>query len=393
MMPGERYDIVIIGGAALGSGVAYALTHDCGFTGSVCVIERDPSYQFASTSLSAASIRQQFSTPANVRLSRYGLKLMREQFSDRFGAGASASFHERGYLLLAGEEGRAIAQANLAVQRAEGAATILLEPDDMAIRFPWLSIEGLALGSFGPEGEGWFDAYGVMQVMRREARAKGVAYIHDEVMAIDHDHQQVQALRLKSGRRIAAGAIVNAAGPQGGDVAAMAGVNLPVEPRKRSVFVLSCRTPLPGLPLLIEPGGAWVRPEGEVYLCGISPDEARDPRADGDFEVDYAQFDEVVWPALAARIPALESVKMVRAWAGHYDYNTFDQNAVLGPHPQVGNFYFANGFSGHGVQQAAGAGLSVAEWIIHGGPVTLDVGIFGYERIAAGTPVREVNVI
>lgn len=389
----HSYDIVIIGGAALGSAVAYALTHDCSFTGSVCVIERDPSYQFASTSLSAAGIRQQFSTPANVRLSRYGLKLMTTEFADRFGADATASFHARGYLLLAGQEGRTIAQANQAVQRAEGAATMLLDPHEMAARFPWLSTEGLALGSFGPLGEGWFDAYGVMQHMRRQARAKRVDYLHDEVMAIDHHPQQVQAVRLKSGRRIAAGVIVNAAGPQGGDVAAMAGVNLPVEPRKRSVFVISCRTPLPGLPLLIEPGGAWVRPEGEVYLCGISPDDDKDPRADGDFAVDYAQFDEIVWPALAARIPALESVKMVRAWAGHYDYNTFDQNAVLGPHPQMRNFHFANGFSGHGVQQAAGAGLSVAEWIIHGRPVTLDVGMFGYERIQAGTPVREINVI
>jgi len=154
MMPGERYDIVIIGGAALGSGVAYALTHDCGFTGSVCVIERDPSYQFASTSLSAASIRQQFSTPANVRLSRYGLKLMREQFSDRFGAGASASFHERGYLLLAGEEGRAIAQANLAVQRAEGAERYFLSPTTWRYAFHGCRSRGWRLAVSGQKAKG-----------------------------------------------------------------------------------------------------------------------------------------------------------------------------------------------------------------------------------------------
>lgn len=393
MAADSSYDIVIIGGAALGSATAYALVRDCGFKGRVCVIERDPAYQKASTTLSAAGIRQQFSTPANIRLSRYGLKLLTEELSGRFGADAAPSFRERGYLLLANEEGRQIGTSNLEIQRAEGASTVLLDPVELQARFPWLSVEGLAFGSFGAAGEGWFDAYGLMQAMRQAARRMNVDYIHGEVVAIERNGSRAKSVMLRDGSRIAAGVIVNAAGPQGGDVAAMAGLALPVEPRKRCVFVISCRAPLPGMPLMVDPGGAWVRPEGEHYLCGISPDESDDPRADGDFEVVYSQFDDTVWPMLAARVPAFEAVKLVRAWAGHYDYNIFDQNAVLGPHPEVDNFYFANGFSGHGVQQAAGAGRSVAEWILHGRPVTLDVAIFAYDRLISGTPVREINVI
>lgn len=392
-MAKQNFDIVIIGGAALGSAIAYALTVDCGFTGSIAVIERDPSYARASTSLSAAGIRQQFSTPANIRLSRYGLQLIIEESAARFGADFSSGFQERGYLLLAAPEYLAMAQANVAIQQAEGASTILLNPDQLRQRYPWLALDGVAVGSFGAKREGWFDAYGLMQAMRAEARAAGVQYIHAEVVGIDVEGQLARSVRLNDETVVSAGTIVNAAGPQAGEVAAMAGLILPVEPRKRSVFVVSCRAPPADVPLLVDPSGVWIRPEGAVYLCGVSPSQDNDPRADGDFEVNYSEFDEVVWPRLAARIPAFEAIKLVRAWAGHYDYNRLDQNAVLGPHPELSNFYFANGFSGHGVQQAAGAGRAVAEWIIHGQARTLNVAAFGYERIAANQPLREVNVI
>ena len=115
-----------------------------------------------------------------------------------------------------------------------------------------------------------------------------------------------------------------------------------------------------------------------------------DPR---DFEVDYDEFDEQIWPVLANRVPAFESIKLVRAWAGHYDYNALDQNAVIGPHPEVGNFLFVNGFSGHGLQQAAGAGRAVCEMITHGGFRTLDLGELAFDRIVAGRPFRERAII
>jgi glycine/D-amino acid oxidase-like deaminating enzyme len=195
---------------------------------------------------------------------------------------------------------------------------------------------------------------------------------------------------LASGERMSCGILVNAAGPQAGDVAALAGIALPVEPRKRCVFVVACRTALPGMPLMVDPTGVWIRPEGELYICGVSP--AEDPRAT-DFEVDHALFDDVVWPMLAHRVPAMEALKVQRAWAGHYDYNTLDQNAVIGPHPEVGNFIFANGFSGHGLQQSPAAGRAMAELIVHQKYISLDLTLFGYERVMNGRAVKELNII
>jgi glycine/D-amino acid oxidase-like deaminating enzyme len=202
----------------------------------------------------------------------------------------------------------------------------------------------------------------------------------------------VDAATLADGRRVACGTLVNAAGPQAGDVAALAGLPLPVEPRKRCVFVVACRADLAAMPLLIDTTGAWARPEGTGFICGVSPPADADPRADDDFEVDYGLFDATVWPALAHRVPAMQALKLVRAWAGHYDFNAFDQNAVIGAHPQVGNFIFANGFSGHGLQQAPAAGRAVAELIVHGRFMSFDLTRLGYARIAARRPVREANV-
>jgi FAD-dependent oxidoreductase domain-containing protein 1 len=387
----QTFDVVIVGGAAVGSSVAYFLTHDLGFAGSVAVIERDPTYAQAATTLSAASIRQQFSTPENIRMSGFGMSFFRD-LKARFGAEADISYRERGYLLMAAETGADVLRVNHAVQSAERADIVLLDPGAMAAKFPWLNTADLTLGAFGRTGEGWFDAHSLLTLLRNAARAKGARYIHGDVTGIAREGDRVTGVTLANGERIACGTLVNAAGPQAGDVAALAGVALPVEPRKRSVFVVACRTPLPGMPLMVDPSGVWIRPEGEMYICGVSPPDDDDPRAT-DFEVDYAQFDDVVWPTLAQRVPAMEALKLQRAWAGHYDYNTLDQNAVIGQHPEITNFIFANGFSGHGLQQSPATGRAVAELIVHGKFVSLDLELFGYERVAAGRAVRELNVI
>jgi glycine/D-amino acid oxidase-like deaminating enzyme len=389
----ERYDVVIVGGAAVGSAIAYFLTHDLAFSGSVAVVERDPTYGGAATTLSVASIRQQFSTPENIRMSQFGMSFI-EGLKLRFGRDATVGFRPGGYLLLAGPEGRDRLAANHAIQCREHADIVLMESAGLAEKFRWLETSDLAAGAFGQSGEGWLDAHLLLDLLRRAARRKGVTYAHGEVVGIERLRDRVNAVTLADGRRFGCGILVDAAGPQAGDVAALAGLALPVEPRKRSVFVVACRADLTGMPLIVDTTGVWVRPEGNVYLCGVSPAPDADPRAPADdFAVDYSQFDEFVWPALAHRIPAMEALKQVRAWAGHYDFNTFDQNAVLGFHPEVTNFCFANGFSGHGLQQAPATGRAVAELIVHRHFVSLDLAVFAYERIAAGRPVRELNVI
>jgi len=387
----SSYDVVIVGGAAVGSSVAYFLTHDLGFTGSIAVVERDPTYARAATTLSAASIRQQFSTPENIRMSAFGVAFFRE-LRQRFGADADIAFRERGYLLLASEAGAETLAANHVVQRAEGANIALMDPAALAGYFPWLNAADLTLGAFGRSGEGWFDAHSLLTLQRTGARRKGARYIHGEVVGIERTGGRIAGVTLSDGERIICGTLVNAAGPQAGDVATLAGIKLPVEPRKRCVFVVACRETLPGMPLMVDPTGVWVRPEGEVYICGVSPPEDADTRAN-DFEVDHALFDDVVWPALAHRVPAFEALKVQRAWAGHYDYNTLDQNAVIGPHPEIANFIFANGFSGHGLQQSPATGRAVAELIVHKKFASLDLTLFGYERVMSGRPVKELNII
>jgi FAD-dependent oxidoreductase domain-containing protein 1 len=387
----EYHDVVIVGGAAVGSAVAYFLTHDLAFPGSVAVIERDPAYTHAATTLSAASIRQQFSTPENIRMSAFGVAFFRD-LKRRFGPQADITFRERGYLLLASETGAETLRQNHAVQQAEGADIVLMDQAALADHFRWLKTSDLTLGAFGRSGEGWFDAHSLLGLLRSAARQQGASYFHGEVTGIQRDGARVTGVTLGDGRRIGCGTLVNAAGPQAGDVAALAGITLPVEPRKRCVFVVACRTALPGMPLMVDPTGVWVRPEGEVYICGVSPPEENDPRA-RDFEVDYGLFDDVVWPMLAHRVPAMEALKLQHAWAGHYDYNTLDQNAVIGRHPEVANFIFANGFSGHGLQQSPATGRAVAELIVHGKFVSIDLTLFGFARIAAGRPVKELNVI
>jgi FAD-dependent oxidoreductase domain-containing protein 1 len=387
----ERFDVVIVGGAAIGSAVAYFLLHDLGFAGTVAVIERDPTYARAATTLSAASIRQQFSTPENIRMSRFGVAFL-DGLKLRFGRDASVGFRAGGYLLLAGNAGRDVLAANHAIQQAEHADIALMDAAQLAARFPWLNTSDLAAGAFGRSGEGWFDAHSLLELLRRGARERGAVYLHGEVTGIERRRDHIDAATLADGRRIACGTLVNAAGPQAGGVAALAGVRLPVEPRKRCVFVVACRADLAGMPLIVDTTGVWARPESSGFICGVSPPGDADPRAE-DFDVDYDLFETTVWPALAHRVPAMEALKLLRGWAGHYDFNVLDQNAVIGPHPRVRNFIFANGFSGHGLQQAPAAGRAVAELIVHGRFVSLDLTRFGYERIAANRPLRETNVI
>lgn len=387
-----RYDIVIIGGAIVGSSVAYYLREQ-GFSGTIALVERDPQFAHAATTLSMASIRQQFSIPENIRLSQFTLKLFR-RLKEEFGADADIGFREGGYLILAGEDGLPILKSNHEAQMAEGADIVLEDADQLTRRFPWLSTEGISAGAYGRTGEGWFDAHAMLTLFRKALRQKKVDFITADVTAIARDGNRVTGVSLGNGETLEAGIVVNAAGPNAGKVAAMAGLELTVEPRKRNVFVFEARENYADMPLLVDPSGIYVRPEGSVYLTGGAEPEEGDRAPDpGDFEVNWPLFEEVIWPVLATRIPAFEAIKPTRAWAGHYDYNTLDQNAVIGPHPEVGNFIFANGFSGHGLQQAPAVGKALAELIVHGGYRTVDCSAFGYGRVAEGRAFRELNVI
>ncbi|MFQ5467439.1 MAG: NAD(P)/FAD-dependent oxidoreductase, partial [Kiloniellaceae bacterium] len=381
-------------GAVMGSAVAYFLAAEPDFDGSILVVERDPGYGACATTRSWGGIRQQFSTPENVRMSLFGAQFMREaaQLLAVHGEAPDLGFKERGYLFLANAAGRATLAANVRAQGALGAQISFLEPDRLAARFSWLALDGLAAGAYGERNEGWIDPAALLHGFRRKAVALGARFVRDEVVGIHIAHGRVGGVRLASGGALACGALVNAAGPAAGALARLARVDLPVAPRKRTTFVFDCRAPLPPLPIIIDPSGVAVRPESGQYIAIVPPPVDRESDA-ADLEPDRDLFAEIIWPVLARRVPAFEAIKVTGAWVGHYDYNAFDQNAILGPHPEIAGLYFCNGFSGHGLQQAPAAGRAVAEAIVHGAYCTLDLGALSYTRIIAGRRVRETHIV
>lgn len=387
-------DVIIVGGAAIGSAAAFFLAASPGFKGRVLVLEPDPGYERCATARSAASIRHQFSTPGNIAMSQFGTEFLRRlpEHLSVDGEAPEVGFHEGGYLFLATAAGTAVLRENHATQRQMGADVALLGPDELSLRFPWLHTADLAGGSLGLSGEGWFDAWALMQGFRRKARSLGVDYRQARAIALRREGRRVTGVELDDGSMLSGGTVINAAGTGATALGRSAGLVLPVQSRKRCVFHVSSPASLPGCPLVIDPSGAYFRPEGTGFICGIAPDAASDPECH-DFEVQHALFDDVLWPLLAARVPGFEALRVQRSWAGHYDVNTLDANVILGAHPEVDNLLFANGFSGHGLQQSPAIGRALAELVTEGRFTSLDLSAFGWERVLAGRPLLERNVV
>jgi FAD-dependent oxidoreductase domain-containing protein 1 len=369
---------IIIGGGIVGSCTAYYLAGH----GEVIVLEKDPTYQFASTTLSAASIRSQFSLPLNVRMSLFGAAFL-EAMAERVG------LIRRAYLVLAGPDGEATLRANRDMQLAEGADVSLFDADRLAAHFPWLNTEGLACATLGLKHEGWFDAYSLLRAVRADATERGARYRHDEAVALDIVAGRATAVRTASGERMMADHVVIAAGPASGRIAALAGIALPIESRKRTVFMIRAPLDGAGMPLLFDTSGMWIRPEGDGFICGISPPAGSDQDPGGNFDPDIELLEDLLWPLLAQRIPALKQLRLQRAWAGHYDMCLLDHNAVIGSFPDIPNVIVASGFSGHGVQHGPATGRGVAELIRFGGYQTLDLTPLGYERVRDNRPMWE----
>ena len=391
------YDVVIIGGAIMGSSTAWWLTQ-LGFDGRVLVVERDPGYEACSTAHTNSCIRQQFSEDLNIRLSQFTAEFI-GSLSTHIGDDRAPDLKVQnyGYLYLADTEVFVdVLRRNQKVQRAAGAETRLMTRGEIAAEFPFYNLDGILLGSLNTRDEGYWDGGTVFEWWRRSAVTRGVEYVRNEVvdLTLNASGQRVESVTLRDGQSVAAGAVVNASGPRAARTAAMAGLSLPVEPRKRYSWVFTAETPLAQtLPLTIDPSGIHVRQDGPTtYLAGSKgdPDPAVEP---DDFCMDHMLWQEHVWPLLATRIPQFEAIRVVTEWAGHYAYNTLDQNAIIGPHSEVGNFFFLNGFSGHGLQQSPGMGRGMAELLIHGGYRTFDLSPLGFDRIIENRPFLEGNVI
>ena len=389
------YDVVIIGGAITGSSTAWFLTENKDFTGRVLVVERDQSYEFAATSLSNSSIRQQFSTELNIKISQFGAAFSQNLPMYMGPDAPKLKIRNFGYMYLAADEGFAkVLKAQQAVQVSLGAETRILSPDQIKAEYPFYSVDDLVLGSINTRDEGYFDGYTMFDWFRRQARARGTEYITNEVVDITRNGSRIESVTLATGEVVACGQVVNASGTRGAKMAAMAGIMIPIEPRKRYSWIVKPEKPLiRDLPLTIDPSGVHFRTDSDTtYLVGAHADP--DPAvAFDDFAMDHAIWQDHVWPILATRIPAFEAVKVVREWAGHYDYNTLDQNAIVGPHPEVSNFVFLNGFSGHGLQQSPAMGRGTAEFLTYGEFRSLDLTPFSFARIAEERPLIEGAII
>ena len=396
--------VVIVGGGAIGASVALFLRRLGGAEVAVTVVERDLTLALASSSRSAASIRQQFSTALNVQMSRFGFELIADPqtWLAVDDAPVDLGLVESGYLVLADTADAAdtLRQRHV-LQRAEGADVALLSAADCAARFAWLRSDDLALSSLGLAREGWFDGEALARAMARKAQALGAVWRRANVVGFSRTPgQRVDTVQLDDGDALPADVVVNAAGPWAGALARLAGLALPVFARRRTVFALRCACALPRTPLVVDPSGVWFRSDfgpaeaGDRFIAGWSPGPGdADPDDLPLDQPDLAQFEDRLWPALAQRVPAFEAMRVVGAWDGYYEVHPQDQNALIGPHPDCANFIGVNGFSGHGLQHAPAAGRGVAEWILTGGYRSLDLSPLGFERLGSGQQRVERAII
>lgn len=381
---------LIIGGGGMGSATACFLSAVAGPGERITVVERDPSYQSASSSLSASSIRQQFATPVSVKLSQFGWEFMRSCVDEDGVAGGAVGLNERGYLFLGQEHQAESLRARAEGNRALGVAITELTPTELTARCPWLNTSDIAYAAMGTAGEGWFDGYMLQQLYRSRARSRGVQYVKGEVIGLRTQGSRVVAAELADGSLVEADRFLNTGGPWSATLARTAGVEIPVRARRRTIFVVSCPQRLTGpeaFPILIDASGVFVRPEQHHFLVAVVPPQDRDAD-DLPLDPDFTLFDDIAWPLLAERIPAFEALRVERAWAGYYEFNTVDHNGLVG---QVGpdNFYLATGFSGHGLMHSAGVGRGMAELLTHGGYRSIDLSPLSPRRLASGEHIVE----
>jgi glycine/D-amino acid oxidase-like deaminating enzyme len=383
--------VAIIGGGIMGSATAFSLA-SAEPTLKVVVVERDPAYTRASTTLSMANARIQFSLRQNIEISRYAFEVL-ERFEQEMAVddfAPSISLRREGNLFLVDADGEATARKNFDLQQRLGCRIEWWDPAQVRDRYPLYRPEATAGATFGP-GDGHFDAYGVLMGYRRKARSLGVEYRHDEVVQILESNRRVTGVRLASGDTIAAGTVANCAGAWAAQVAETADVRLPVVPVKRQIFAIDTTVKPDGpLPLTVLPSGLYFRTEtGGLILVGKSmPD---DP-VGFDFSWDDKRFTETLWPELAEFVPAFDTAKLMRGWAGLYAVNTLDSNAILGPWPEMAGLFLANGFSGHGLQQAPAVGRYLSELILQKS-VSLDLSAFAAERILENRPLSEDGLV
>lgn len=384
-------DVAIVGGGATGCAAAYFLR--AAGVGRVCVIEPDPTYAKAATPVATGGCRRLFALPENIRMSQFSIAFFKD-FAKHVavdGYAPDVQWQERGYLFVGGPEHERVLEDNLRVQERLGVKVERMERAAIAARYPWMRTDDLALGVLSPE-DGWLDPNSVLQGLRKKAQSMGVEFVRDRVVDLYTRANRVVEMELAGGTRIGAEHVINAAGCWAASIAKLAGIDVPVNPMRRFEHFVEIASPLPpDAPLIKDPDRLIIRPEGTGYSVGLVRSD--EPRG-FNLEVDPDWFQEVVWPACAARVPAFEALKLRREWAGLYDENELDGNMILGAVPgRLENFHLACGFSGHGLMHAPAVGRALAELVVGGRFETIDLSRMGYQRVIDQAPYRETGIL
>ena len=386
-----KTDVAIIGGGAIGAAVAYYLKTMSPGT-AVTVIERDPTYERASTPRASGGVRRLFSLPENIELSNYSIPFF-EAFPETMAVDdtpAEIGFKKNGYIFIVPPSSLDVLKANYDTEQSLGCNVIWLEPDEIKDRFPSMNVDDLGAAVLSPD-DGWLDPHSVLMGFRKKAKSLGAEFVDEEITGMERNGSAVTAARCASGQTVEAETYVNAAGAWAKDVCGMLGFYAPIEPLRRFEHYFECQDEIEPLPYLKDPERLAFRPEGRGYSGGVPTLE--EPRG-YNFEADHDYFENVVWPALAHRFPQFERTKCKATLPGLYDQNDFDGNVIIGPGADgLGNFHMLSGFSGHGLMHAPGCGRAMAELLLKGHYETIDLARFGWQRLLDNAPLPERGII
>jgi sarcosine oxidase subunit beta len=385
----QTADVVIIGGGIVGSSIAWHLT-EAGCR-DVLVIERESAQGKGSTGKSMGGVRAQFSTPVNIQMSLYSIPFY-AGFDERLGH--PAGYRPQGYLFLATRQSHLdYLRANFEKQTALGLKTVLmLQAEEIRCMLPELRSDDILGGTFCST-DGFVDPYSVMNGFMASAIEKGATlWKKTELTGVVKDTSGIAAVETTRGR-VATRKVVNAAGAWAAQVAAMAGIELPVQPLRRMLVPSEPFDDFPhSSPMVIDMStGFHFRPEGRGFLLAWNdPDET--PGYKTDFE---PSFIEKILVRAADRVPVFENLAInpKRAWAGLYEMSP-DHHAILGPVSGMPGFYLANGFSGHGVMHAPSTGKILSDLILKGQTDVVDnVELLYFERFAKNELLHETAIL
>lgn len=325
------------------------------------------------------------------------------------------SYHPQGFLTLADESQAEQLMRNHQKQIEMGTLVELYTAERIKEKFPMINTDGIVLGSYGVQNEGWFDPLALLVAFKAKAQFFGVEFVHAEILDFnfknDYHYEKTTCnyvvVREPDGnvRHVEFGLGVIATGYESHKIAKLLGygedvddwrsvVNFPIEPRKRYVYAFNSKDG-PGLnfPFLIDTSGTYCRREGlgGNFICGRSPSNDEEPDVDT-LDVDYSYFDRRVQPMLKNRIESFDmtDMKIKGAWAGYIDYNRIDQTPLIGQDPFFKNLIWATGFGGLGVQMSPAIGRAIMEFLLYQDYKTIDLRAFNWERLFNNKPLKEV---